>query len=66
MYKNGRRYGKDGMDAMHFDIIPFALIPSPRKVPIHAKFPLHVNCFQIALFRAAPPHQSLPSNSFTS
>ena len=39
MYQNGRRDGREGMDGMHFDIIPFALTPSPRKVPLPRKVP---------------------------
>ena len=42
MYQNGRRDGREGMDGMHFDIIPFALTPSPRKVPPPRK--LFSNC----------------------
>ena len=42
MYQNGRSDGRDGMDGMHSDVIPFALTPSPRKVPPPRK--LFSNC----------------------
>ena len=48
MYQNGRRDGRGRMDGMHFDIIPFALTPSPRKVTPPRKVPpprkLFSNC----------------------
>ena len=49
MYQRGKRDGRDGMGRMHFDIIPFALTPAPRKVPPPRKVPsprkLFSNCF---------------------
>ena len=63
MYQNGRRDGRGRMDGMHFDIIPFALTPSPRKVTPPRKVPpprkLFSNC-------PVPCGPAPPSNSFAS